>query len=140
MGRRTVITPRIRLTATQIRRMVKPRGGFKLPVQGLIELFDQRRDVLLVKGFDAAKSLARLKQYEDLVPVVRDKKLDFEMTADAQLQLSSEIWREGLTLYQHAKVVARTDPRVKAFLAPFVAFMKKGRKKRKPRTRRSAKK
>jgi hypothetical protein len=121
----------VRLSGTQIRRLPKPRSGFELPAQQLIALVAERPDVLVVKGFDFSSTPAKLAQYAAMTKVVRDKKLDFQMAADAQLLLGSDLWLTLLVAYQHAKAAARTDPEVAAAIAPFAAFMKKRRGKRK---------
>ncbi len=95
----------------------------------LVAVLTDYPDAVVVPGFDAAATLAELRQYQALEPVVRDAKLQYEMARDTQLLHGSNVWQATLLLYSHLLATARTDPRVQAAIAPFAAFMKKRARK-----------
>jgi hypothetical protein len=127
-------TQQLHLSASQIRHLAKPRTGFEGPAQQLLAAVLEQSDQVVPKGFDIAPTLAKITQYQAMTPTVRNKKLDYESAADTQLQLGSEIWQVVLVGYQHAKAAARTNPAIAAAIAPFEAFMKKSRGRRKAKT------
>jgi transcriptional regulator with AAA-type ATPase domain len=140
MGKRLVTKSRSQtieaphLSATDIRRLPKPRAGFVQFAQEAIALLKARADVVVVNGIDPDAMLTALQAYAAAMQDVSKKKSAYVTAADALLVLGSTIWGQTLVAYQHLKVAARTDGGLQTAIEPLEAFMKKRGSRKKAKT------
>jgi hypothetical protein len=124
----------VHLSAAQLKRLPRPRGGFALFTEPLLAVLADFEGEVVVPDVDVAMVREELREYLALDAVVRDAKLKYEMARGTQLLHGSNVWQAMLLIYQHALAAARTNPLVQAAIAPFAAFMKKHAHKTAPKT------
>jgi hypothetical protein len=120
------------LSASEVRRLPKPRTGFVQFTQAVARVVKARPDVATAKGYDPDAVLAMLDRLVTLSDDTDAKKSAYVSASEAQLVLTSSIWQLTLLAYQLLKVLARTDGRLQTAIEPLESFMKlkTARKKR----------
>jgi len=121
----------VHVSAAEVKRLPRPRGGFETYAETLIALVQKKSGTWRIPGFDAEATLAELAAYRELEPVVSAAQQQLAMAQETRLLHGSNAWRVTLRLYQYAQAAAPDDPDIQFAIAAFEAFMKNGRRKKK---------
>jgi hypothetical protein len=115
------------LTAAELRRLPKPRGGFQLFAPTFVTLL---RGKMPIAGIDPDEVLELVSSLQGVDAAIADAKNALALALETKQVNGSSLWRIELAAYAHAKVWAKTDPEIARAIEPFETFLKKGRHKK----------
>jgi hypothetical protein len=124
----------VALSPDDVKHLLKPMRGFDAYAEELVALFRQNPKALIAGDVDLDGLLEDVGAYQSLAQPEAAAARQLASLQTTRLARSSSAWHAMLELYARAVAVGRTDPTIRAAIAPFVAFLKKTNKKAKTPT------
>jgi predicted RNA-binding Zn ribbon-like protein len=119
----------VELRREDIRRMVKPHGGFEKFTDPLVALVRQFPELISRDGIDLEALKTSLATAEALEAPCAQAEQQLRLLADTRFFHQSSAWSVTLLIYDRAKSAARTSPSIARALEAFEAFLKHKKKR-----------
>ena len=117
------------LRREDIKRMLKPHGGFEEFVDPLAALAREYPDLISQDGIDLEELKTSIATADALDAPCAQAEQQLRLLADTRFYHQSNAWSVTLLLYDRAKSAARTNPSIARALEAFEAFLKHKKKK-----------
>ncbi len=124
----------VSLSPEQVQHLLKPHVGFDAFTEEIMTVYDENVAVLGDAGIDSASILDALAKYRALRTAEVAAEQQLSLVRETRLNYSSIVWSAELETYVRAKRAGKKHPELLRAIAPFAAFLKQRRQRKKAAT------